>query len=120
MLQEGCSKWLPIKHETVSEYFESKYSHVQDSDFKQKFLQSVTGSMDENLKRSLICTGYLLSDPELDLKLKDELQEKQETSEKYKSMLAFRKKLPAFDKREEIVDIIEKNQVVLISGETGK
>ena len=37
----------------------------------------------------------------------------------YQKMLQFRKKLPAFERRSELVRLIRSNQVVVISGETG-
>eukprot|EP01027_Heterolobosea_sp_BB2_P016280 GEZU01023180.1.p1 GENE.GEZU01023180.1~~GEZU01023180.1.p1 ORF type:complete len:1034 (-),score=423.68 GEZU01023180.1:40-3090(-) len=40
-------------------------------------------------------------------------------TEEYKRMLQARERLPAFKKRQEIIDAIKANQVVVISGETG-
>lgn len=48
-----------------------------------------------------------------------ELNDKIESSQKYRIMLKQRQRLPAFDRREQILDLVERNQVVLISGETG-
>lgn len=42
-----------------------------------------------------------------------------EADAKYISMGEFRRKLPSYQMREEIVSVIESNQVVVISGETG-
>ncbi|CAD1474838.1 unnamed protein product, partial [Heterotrigona itama] len=53
----------------------------------------------------------------------DDLIEKnfkeQQSNPKYKKMKEDRKKLPAWSKMNEILDLIQKNQVVIISGETG-
>lgn len=53
----------------------------------------------------------------------DDLIEKnfkeQQSNPKYKKMREDRKKLPAWSKMNEILDLIQKNQVVIISGETG-
>ncbi|RXG73116.1 ATP-dependent RNA helicase DHX36, partial [Armadillidium vulgare] len=38
---------------------------------------------------------------------------------RYQKMLNFRKRLPCYDKREEVVKLIRENQVVVLSGETG-
>lgn len=35
-------------------------------------------------------------------------------------MCAIRKKLPSYTKKDEILELIRNNQVILISGETGK
>ena len=43
-----------------------------------------------------------------------------ENSQKYKDMITFRKKLPAYEMRDKIIDLVNKNQVTVISGETGK
>jgi HrpA-like RNA helicase len=37
----------------------------------------------------------------------------------YSCMLEFRKKLPAFNKRAELLDLVARNQVIVVSGETG-
>lgn len=54
----------------------------------------------------------------LDLSLKEDLEIKQQ-SQKYKKMISFREKLPAFQHRDELLNLIAKNQVIVISGETG-
>ena len=37
----------------------------------------------------------------------------------YTSMFEFRKKLPAYKQRRELIEMVNKNQVVVVSGETG-
>lgn len=56
--------------------------------------------------------------PELDKRLYDEF-ELTTRMDKYKQMLEFRQKLPSFQHREEIVDSVKRNKVVLIAGNTG-
>ncbi len=51
--------------------------------------------------------------------LRRELASKLASDESYKAMLRFREKLPAFKKRDEILEKLEANQVVVVSGETG-
>ncbi|CAN6663262.1 putative ATP-dependent RNA helicase YLR419W [Trichomonascus vanleenenianus] len=51
--------------------------------------------------------------------LKDEYDAKVSQSSNLKSMLKSRKLLPAWKKASEILDIVSKNQIVLITGETG-
>nr|XP_037281497.1 LOW QUALITY PROTEIN: ATP-dependent DNA/RNA helicase DHX36-like [Rhipicephalus microplus] len=57
-------------------------------------------------------------DTALDEKLCQNMQAKAQLRE-YQNMLDFRKKLPAYTMREEIIELIERNRVVVISGETG-
>lgn len=57
-------------------------------------------------------------DTALDERLYQSMQAKAQSRE-YQTMLSFRKQLPAYTMREQIIDIIESNRVVVISGETG-
>ncbi|KAF1394139.1 hypothetical protein PFLUV_G00023410 [Perca fluviatilis] len=54
----------------------------------------------------------------LDESLKRDLQSK-ESDPKYKEMLKFREKLPSYGKKEELVQLINSNRVLVVSGETG-
>ncbi|XP_013390107.2 ATP-dependent RNA helicase DHX36-like isoform X2 [Lingula anatina] len=54
----------------------------------------------------------------MDSQYRNELAKK-EQSTRYIEMQKFRSQLPSYGMRKEIVDVIEKNQVVVISGETG-
>lgn len=56
--------------------------------------------------------------PELDKQLYDEFELTTKT-EKYQKMFEFRQKLPSFQHREEIVNSVKRNKVVLIAGNTG-
>lgn len=58
--------------------------------------------------------------PSIDRKLKEMLLEKKANSRRYQSMYEVRKKLPSFRMQDQILKLIDKNQVVVISGETGK
>ncbi|XP_038057794.1 ATP-dependent DNA/RNA helicase DHX36-like [Patiria miniata] len=61
----------------------------------------------------------LTQDPELDKRLRLELEAKQADNRQYKDMQEFRKKLPSYNMRHELLRLINENQVVVISGETG-
>ncbi|KAM4627484.1 LOW QUALITY PROTEIN: ATP-dependent DNA/RNA helicase DHX36 [Polymixia lowei] len=50
--------------------------------------------------------------------LKRDLQSKK-SDPKYQEMLKFREKLPSYSKREELVELINSNRVLVVSGETG-
>ncbi|VDO00610.1 unnamed protein product [Rodentolepis nana] len=55
---------------------------------------------------------------ELDRKLREDMTRKL-LSQPYKSMNCNRKQLPTFVKKQEFLDLVDRNQVVVISGETG-
>ncbi|XP_041797362.1 ATP-dependent DNA/RNA helicase DHX36 [Chelmon rostratus] len=60
----------------------------------------------------------VVRDSSLDDRLKRDLQSKK-LDPKYKEMLKFREKLPSYGKREELVELINSNRVLVVSGETG-
>nr|CAD7589117.1 unnamed protein product [Timema genevievae] len=71
------------------------------------------------MDNSLVMTSVLAKDSKLDESLKERLLAKQENSARYNQMLEFRKKLPSFQMRHDILQMVRENQVILISGETG-
>ena len=85
--------------------------------------ESVTSKFMESYRRNLkrnelqfdknIFANASSSDFELEFKVDKEKLEAQ-------PLFPFRKKLPAYEKRDEISKLIESNQVVVISGETGR
>ncbi|XP_058808808.1 ATP-dependent DNA/RNA helicase DHX36 [Phymastichus coffea] len=112
------NKSFNIKQEDEQKYFESRYNHINDSQFKRKFLNIIKGNLQDNLNKALISAPKLRRDENVDIKLLDELN-RQKSTNQYRKMLEFRKKLPAYEKQKEILDLIKHNQVILISGETG-
>lgn len=98
---------------------ENKYHHISDSQFKKKFLEIVNGNIQCNIATAMSMESKLQRNSDLDKMLQAEYDDKQDQSV-YKNMLKFRSKLPAYQKRSEILQIIQDNQVVVISGETGK
>lgn len=60
----------------------------------------------------------LLTSEEVDDKLQDEFMEKS-LNEDYVDMLESRQKLPAHEKKDEIIHAIKMHQVILIEGNTG-
>lgn len=91
------------------------YDHVRDSVFKRDFLRIIQGKIEEKLETS----NPKKRDENLDCQLLKQLLTRIETNTKYKQMQNSRERLPSFAKREEILKLLENNQVVLISGETG-
>ena len=98
--------------------FENMYMHINDSQFKQKFLRIISGNMQENLIKSILTKSKLEKNESLDKKLLQEHSTKTMTKQ-YTNMLTFRTKLPAYNQRHEILDLLKQHQVILISGETG-
>jgi HrpA-like RNA helicase len=96
-----------------------RYSHIGESSFKREFLQNITGSMATSLERSLLVGTSLVQDKELDTLFKMRLLAKQ-SGKHYQKMMEFRQRLPSFGMRDQILELLEHNQVVVISGETGK
>lgn len=60
----------------------------------------------------------IVKDSSLDNLLKQDLQTKR-SDQKYREMLKFRVKLPAYTKKEELVELINSHRVLVVSGETG-
>ncbi|VVC42551.1 Hypothetical protein CINCED_3A018746 [Cinara cedri] len=106
-----------IEHENT-EYINDRYKKLEDSNFKKIFLNNITGTMEENLVASIQSNMKLQNDEVKNDRLKKDLEDKKENP-KYRSMCAVRRKLPSYKKKDEILELIRKNQVILISGETG-
>lgn len=98
--------------------FENMYMHINDSQFKKKFLNIISGNIQESLMKSIYTSSKLERNEVLDEKFYREHMT-MVNSKEYTNMLKFRKQLPAFNKRQEILDLLEHHQVILISGETG-
>jgi len=95
-----------------------RYSHISESSFKRKFLQNITGSIEANINRSLLVGTSLTQEKELDELFKVRLLAK-ENSKHYRKMREFRQKLPSFGMKNKILELVEQNQIIVISGETG-
>ncbi|XP_053987728.1 ATP-dependent DNA/RNA helicase DHX36-like [Hylaeus volcanicus] len=96
---------------------ENKYTHIHDSQFKRKFLNIVSGNIQENLAKAMLVESSMKRNNDLDAKLLSDYKSKQ-SLEQYESMMKFRLKLPTYHKKSEILQLIRENQVVVISGET--
>lgn len=96
-----------------------KYRHIHDSQFKRKFLEIVNGDIQHNLAKAMAMESKLKRNNDMDRMLLNEYKEKQ-LQDDYLKMLKCRMNLPAHKKKLEILRLIEDNQVVVISGETGK
>ena len=105
--------------DTLHGTLENKYMHIHDSQFKRKFMNMVSGNLHENLDRALLVKSRLERDSDLDKMLFNEFKVKTATQE-YQSMEKIRLKLPAHHKKVDILRLLKTNQVIVISGETGK
>lgn len=93
----------------------NSYDHVKESKFKTSFLKVIQGNIYDKINDT---QSKLIKNATLDDKLYEEFKELT-SKPKYKAMLNARKKLPSFEMKDQIIDIIEENQVVVISGDTG-
>ncbi|RZC33979.1 ATP-dependent RNA helicase DHX36, partial [Asbolus verrucosus] len=93
----------------------NEYEHVEDSLFKRDFLRVLNESIDEKLMKM---ASNIVQDSRLDEILYEQFKSKQENP-KYVHMLDKRKKLPSFTMKDEILQLINENQIAVISGETG-
>lgn len=106
------------KREQISKLIEANKDapalYIDDLQFKRKFSNIVAGKIDEKLESA----ATIKRDPYLDnLYYEQFLESKRDL--KYGLMLKKRAKLPAFEMKDEIVNLIENNQICVISGETG-
>lgn len=86
-----------------------------DSQFQRDFLKHINGNIYEKLSNSVA----IKQDKNRDLLLYLALKAKERNDVIYKKMQTTRKKLPSYEKRNDILDLLKRNQVMLISGETG-
>lgn len=82
--------------------------------FKHKFTELTTGKIEEKLQGATL----LPRNEFLDEELYEEFETRKQTPA-YQRIQPQRTKLPSFHKKEQILNLIEENQVVVISGETG-
>ncbi|XP_018048888.1 PREDICTED: ATP-dependent RNA helicase DHX36 isoform X1 [Atta colombica] len=96
----------------------NKYHQFHDTQFKRKFLEIINGNIQQNLAKAMNVTSKLQRNSDIDRILQNDYRQKH-NQDAYNNMLKFRLKLPAYKKRSEILQLVEDNQVVVISGETG-
>ncbi|GBP76774.1 ATP-dependent RNA helicase DHX36 [Eumeta japonica] len=93
-----------------------------NNQFKYDYYDIITGSFQEKLDKCL-ADGVAIKNcnkevENLNAKYLDEFAD-MSSKAKYKKMLDFRKKLPTYEMANDLLEIVERNQVVVISGETG-
>lgn len=101
---------------------QNKVMYISGGDYKYGYKDIITGTFDEKLNEC-ISNGIQISfnDKETNdfsLSLYEDYID-MTTRPKYKKYMEFREKLPTYKKSTEILNTINNNQVVVISGETG-
>ncbi|KAK9505930.1 hypothetical protein O3M35_009886 [Rhynocoris fuscipes] len=95
----------------------AKYQHIGESAFKDNFLKLICGSISDKINMGIqICK--LQNDHALNQKYRF-MEECKRNDYRVRNMLQFRRRLPACNKRYEIINAIRHNNVILVSGETG-
>lgn len=96
----------------------------RDSKFRRDFQKYGTTDYDKEVLKSLAKMQEIIEDRKEIAEIQNELAfyefMSSMQSEKYKEMQVFREQLPSFAKRQEIMEMISNNQVILIKGETGE
>lgn len=118
LLNNSKSFYNSISHESFKSEPCSKYYKIHDIQFKRKFLDIVYGDIQQNLAKAMDVKSKLERNSSIDKMLQNEYREMQNLNV-YRNMLKFRSKLPAYKKKSEILQLVNDNQVVVISGETG-
>ncbi|KAL6607673.1 P-loop containing nucleoside triphosphate hydrolase protein [Neocallimastix sp. 'constans'] len=90
-----------------------KSTNNKKNDSSSKSKENTTAKKSKSKKRKAI-----KNDPEVNEHLLKKLKEK-EKEPKYIDMLKYREKLPSYKYQDPIIDGLEENQVIIISGETG-
>lgn len=120
----SAADFTPTDEAAQSEYVLDKrlLSLRGGGDYKYGYEDIITGTFDEKLDESLakgvsinMCTENI---QELNAQFYDEYNDMM-IRKKYKQMKEFRDRLPTYKKSGELLDVINNNQVVVISGETG-
>ena len=117
------SDFIPIKDENIEYGLQPKILALRRlCDYKYGYEDIITGTfqekLDDCLKNGVSINFVNTETVNLNTALYIEYQDMLE-SNAYKQMLKFREKLPAYVKTKEIIDKINDNQVLVISGETG-
>ncbi|RZF32716.1 hypothetical protein LSTR_LSTR005909 [Laodelphax striatellus] len=103
----------PSNHQVPSQNSAQEKKQQTAIGTKRKSTTEEQSSPAKSLPKSVMANEF-----DLDRKLKCELEEKKFTA-KYQEFQKIRQALPIFQKKDAIIDLIEKNQFVVISGPTG-
>jgi ATP-dependent RNA helicase DHX36 len=102
------------------------FNTASGQEFVSRYRKNLEGNERRESAFGIAAASYENTDPQdriesLNQSSDDFLAEfnNRQQSEKFKRLLTFRQKLPAFKMRQDIVEKIKSNQVLVISGETG-
>ncbi len=111
------SKGRAVEEEEVEDWWDEAMREQEEKEEEEE----KAGHEEMEVKEEVVQEGKSADElvrPRLGEKMRQELEEARK-GRQYQKMLEFRKKLPAFKMREELVRLIGSSQVVVISGETG-
>lgn len=116
--------FIPIYSEDDMEFEcnDKQLSLRTSKSYKYAYEDIITGTFDDKLTESLSKGITINFNNEHTSNLNVSFQEEYKemiTKEKYKTFMKFRETLPTYKKSKEILDLINNNQVIVISGETG-
>ncbi|XP_022916424.2 ATP-dependent DNA/RNA helicase DHX36-like [Onthophagus taurus] len=114
LLSEDRKRQISLLLKTYNSSNDAK-EDLKNNIFQDKYIKNISGSILDKLS---ITHLSLKSNNNLNKNFYEEFMSK-ETNSKYQAVLKKRERLPAYEMKDEIVKIIEKNQVCVISGETG-
>lgn len=110
--EKGNVKVIPIKlnSETEKKIF----------DLINKPIHSLPDIDEKSFEKSLEKPSELLKNDKIDSEIFIELQQRTNCQLQFKSIVESQRKFPVFKKKQEILDAVSKNQVVLVTGEPSK
>lgn len=99
---------------------EESSASISDSNrFRMDFLRHNQADFFELLK-SKAASRCERGNSDVDERLHNEFISKAEQSDGYVDMMEFRRKLPAYKHKDDIVELVEQHQVILVEGNTGE
>jgi len=109
-----------LSNTSTGEDWKTKYSYVNDSRFKQKFLDNLKGNDSTHFASGIEGekSSLPLQNSAMDCELKEDFKNKSSIKD-FQEMCETRSKLPISSRCEEILKCVQENQVVVICGETG-
>ncbi|KPJ18733.1 putative ATP-dependent RNA helicase DHX36 [Papilio machaon] len=116
--------FIPIYSEDEMDFDsnEKQLSLRSSKSYKYAYEDIITGTFDDKLVESLskgITINYIDEHTsDLNVSFQEEYKD-MITKPKYKNFMKFRETLPTYKKSKDILDLINNNQVIVISGETG-
>ncbi|XP_057695441.1 ATP-dependent DNA/RNA helicase DHX36 isoform X2 [Corythoichthys intestinalis] len=118
----AANKKRPFKDEIPDTWDDADDDDDNDGNDDVEQQQMDKNEAKEKPRQKDRCLEFLLQEITRDVLLDESLKKDLQTKisyPKYREMLMFREKLPSYGKKEELVQLINSNQVLVVSGETG-